>query len=111
MKKVVLKVELHDDRVKQKAMTTASALSGVKSISVDLKDSQMILSGDTDPVSVVSKLRKCCHTEIVSVEPAKEEKETKKVEPAKLSLPLHQAYPLIYYVTSYKENPSDCVIC
>ena len=35
--------------------------------------------GDIDPVDVVNKLRKLCHTEILSVGPAQEEK--KKDEP------------------------------
>ena len=98
---------------------------------MDMKDKKLTLTGDIDPVHVVGKLRKWCHTEIVSVGPAKEEK--KKEEPKKSDdkkdstkvpepVKLYEAYPLYYqmrplqynqyhYVTSGDEYPSGCVIC
>nr|ACU15882.1 unknown [Glycine max] len=87
-----------------------------------MKDMKMIVLGDIDPVSAVSKLRKCCHTELVSVGQAEENKK-ENVEPAKIPVPLklHEPYPLYYhmtsqytqsyYVSSYEENPRGCVIC
>lgn len=97
--------------------------AGVESVSVDMKDKKLILTGDIDPVHVVGKLRKWCHTEIVSVGPAKEEKKKEESKPNdKDSLKLYEAYPLYYqmrqphynqyqYVTSVEENPIGCVIC
>ena len=95
---------------------------------MDMKDKKLTVIGDIDPVDVVSKLRKLCHTEILSVGPAKEEKkkeEPKKDEPKKdekktaKDIAEHmKVCPMVYpnpymtyhYVRSAEEDPNACVI-
>nr|KYP74849.1 hypothetical protein KK1_007542 [Cajanus cajan] len=102
-------------------MKAVSNISGVESVSMDMKDQELTLTGDMDPVVVVDKLRKLCYTEILSVGPAKEKKpETPELEDQNQYMPgivmVCEAYhnqmsQPHYYYTSVEENPNPCVIC
>ena len=126
MKKVVLKLEVYNEKSKKKAMKAVSGLEGLDSISMDMKDKKLTVTGNIDPVDLVERLRKLCRTEIVSVGPAKEEKkkeEPKKEEPKKKdpkeelaeAMRAYQAQyppmPAYYCVRSAEEDPNSCVIC
>ncbi|CAI9755474.1 unnamed protein product [Fraxinus pennsylvanica] len=129
-KKLVLKLGIRDHKEKQKAMKAVSSLSGIESLAMDMNEKKLTVVGDVDPVEVVGKLRKSCHTEILTVGPAKEpekEKEDEKKDDAKKDgdkkdekeqieelVRLYKNYnphcTQYYQVYCFEENPNACVI-
>ncbi|XP_059301885.1 heavy metal-associated isoprenylated plant protein 12-like [Lycium ferocissimum] len=113
----------------------------VDSISIDSKDKKLTVTGNVDPVELVSKVQKLCHTEILSVGPAKEpekkkdepkKEEAKKQDDKKKEAVAIKAYPAPVYYQQYQqpyqhyptpvpacyrnyhsmeEDPTSCVIC
>ncbi|XP_074347973.1 heavy metal-associated isoprenylated plant protein 39-like [Apium graveolens] len=83
MKKVVVKVDIFEEKEKKKALKTVSSLSGIASISIDMSDRKLTVIGDVDPIGVVNKLRKLWHAELLSVGPDKEPEKNKDDEKKK----------------------------
>ncbi|CAI0403155.1 unnamed protein product [Linum tenue] len=116
-------------------MKKVTGISGVDSVSMDMKDMKMTVVGNVDPVKIASKLRKVFPTEVVSVGPPKQPEKKKEDPPPTAAgkkdegkdkknpsappvVPYYYAqkgynnYPYQYGAAHVPgEDPNACVIC
>ncbi|KAK3447128.1 hypothetical protein EUGRSUZ_A02726 [Eucalyptus grandis] len=130
--KAVLKLDVHNNKEKRKAMKIVSGFAGVDSIDINLKDQKLTVAGTVDPVELVGKLRKVFITDIISVGPAKDAqkkdgdkkddpdkkkegdkggKDSAKVAPLPFYYQPPPPHPYYYRNYSTEEYPNSCVIC
>ncbi|GLU21092.1 hypothetical protein SLE2022_372550 [Rubroshorea leprosula] len=84
VQEVVLRVlTMTDDKTKQKAIEAAADIYGIDSIAADQMEQKLTVIGEMDTVAVVKKLKKVGKVDIISVGPAKEEKQEEKKEEKK----------------------------
>ncbi|XP_068336426.1 heavy metal-associated isoprenylated plant protein 16-like [Pyrus communis] len=122
--KVVIKLSVHDERARAKAMKTAVGVDGVNSASYRYqqdKNQTEVMGEGIDVVLLTTSLRKSLkYAEVVSVpveekkkeekkEEEKEEKEEKKSEPAQLQYVMGCPQYVMAY-PSYEEPPNICNI-
>ncbi|GMH26580.1 hypothetical protein Nepgr_028423 [Nepenthes gracilis] len=74
MTKMVLKLNIQDDKDKKRVLQTVSSFPGIDSLAVNMNESKLIITGEFELVKVVMKLRKQWKVEVVTIGPAKEDK-------------------------------------
>jgi len=80
--RIVLRVNLHDDREKKRAFKALSTFSGIDSIDMETRAQRMTVIGCVDPVDVVCRLRKLRFAvHIVTIHTSEEKKEEMKPKP------------------------------
>ncbi|KAK9716623.1 hypothetical protein RND81_06G246200 [Saponaria officinalis] len=77
IKKVVVKLNIQDNKDKQSALKAVSCLPGINSLEANIKENKMIIIGEVDPVAIICKLRKQWNAQILTVGPP-EKKDDKK---------------------------------
>ncbi|KAL6135089.1 hypothetical protein ACLB2K_067317 [Fragaria x ananassa] len=109
--KVVIKLSVHDEKSRSKAMKTAVGVDGVDSASLPMDKDQIEVTGnDVDVVLLTTLLRKTVKlSEVVSVSAVKEEEkkeEPKASGPVIVAWPENYAWPQnCYPVASYQCPP------
>ncbi|KAI4308429.1 hypothetical protein L6164_031506 [Bauhinia variegata] len=107
MKKIVIKLEIHSDRCRNKALKTVAQAQGV--VSMSLEGDQLVVTGDVDSVCLTTVLRKKFpYASLQSVEDLNTNVEAPAVVPEPEVQPNSEAENLPICYPNYHYHPSSC---
>jgi len=100
--RIVLRVNLHDDREKKRAFKALSTFSGIDSIDMETRAQRMTVIGCVDPVDVVCRLRKLRFAvHIVTIHTSEEKKPKPIPDPSKLCCPCPSEVPPVKFTLEF----------
>ncbi|KAJ4837234.1 hypothetical protein Tsubulata_027963, partial [Turnera subulata] len=112
--KIVIKVDMHSDKCRTKALKIAAVEKGVVAVALegDVKDKVVVIGEGIDVAGLTSRLRKKVnYASILSVQEVKPKKDVKEEIPTPYCWrPYNCPRPGEIYTVAYDPNPNTCIV-